>query len=283
MGVLLKDKTAIIGIEEGEKFHDKLIVFDWEGGFYNFSKLNYLYSTMTDLLVKSNLDSSLTDKFVTINHYLNCINKLHLDNFNLLEENLDDYYKMYDEFSLNVQNPVLHSENVFGYTQFDLEFVSEFEFGKIFSGEISQKCSKESSLYALSRNDYLQCIFPEDTLDKYKRRLYMFLKSTGKGFDFDMAYSFKNFIGKISNFSINYHERFTSISMDKSGFHTEHIVAINKLLTAYNHLLNSCSFLNNTLLHFDEINIDRRIESARLTVVRVPELIKHRLEANILF
>ena len=68
------------------------------------------------------------------------------------------------------------------------------------------------------------------------------------------------------------------ITMNEFGLHMEHVIAINQLLMAYNYLLNSLSFKENSLYIFDEYEVDRHIELAELIIARVPNIIKYNLD-----
>lgn len=276
-GVLNENKIGI-SRKEGVSLHKNIIILNEGAGFYRTEKVLKLYNTITDLLSDSNINEDILNKFIEINHCMNVINYLKVDNYSNFIEDIEDYYEAHEGLDSMWDNPIIDRKNVFQCNIFDIEMLNEQDFiQSIDSAEVSELNNK---IYGNESEYGLKVFIPKDTRNKYARNLYLFAQNNSNDLKRDIAYSFRNFTEQVSKLNFSYAKELSLLDMTNLGLNIEHVNAINTLLASYNYLINSKSFEDNQLLFFDEDYINKKISTAKLIVERIPYMISARLDSG---
>ena len=266
IGVLMEDKLGLVK-KSDKSLYKKILFFDEGPGFYKTEKVLKLYNTMTNFLKKAEINEDLLNKFIEINHCMNTINTLKLNSYEHLIPCIDKYQEMHENIEVLWEKPVLDDKNIFAYDIYDMKELEENEYIEIFNKIYNKELDIDNVIFCKEADNKLSCIVSNDIFNQNRRKLYMFIENFIDDLDKDIAYSFKYLIQQVSKIDISYDDDLSLLDMTRLGLNAEHIFALNNLMTAYNYLINSSSFRDN-----------KRISNAKLTVERVPLVIKSRLE-----
>lgn len=269
--------------KENKVLYNKILILDDMAGFYDVNKVLKLYNTMTNLLSKADIDKEILNKLVEINHYMNMIPTLKIEDYTGLEHNLDMYQKLHDEMFEKWDSHIIDNSNIFNYDIYDIESIDENEFDAIYenlNNEQVHDMEDKNRILGCADDEYYYTLLCDDIYKKHYHHMYMFIENRENNLEYDIANTFKYFISQVRKVELRYHREYLLIEMSVYGLHIDHIHAINQLLMAYNYLINSSSFNEGQLFEFDKYSIERYISTAKAIIERVPGLLKARLNTK---
>lgn len=277
-----KDQFFFFDLDNKESIHNCIVTLSKKPGFYNYNDIVKLYNTALHMISNSGFNKDIVNLFKEIAKGLNLIQLLKVDNkyTNFLEK-LDTYSDRHEEIiKLWDSDEDICIYDSYIYNNYSFTEMPSDEFHKIVSDESENPILVEHGIHTLYEDKELSGCISKDIHDKIKNQLYYIPKHKTGNLKKDIALSLSCILTQVSKFESRNSDKdnVMYLGMNIEGFHCEHIVAVNILLSVFNYLLNSTSIQNNELYMFDEIEVIKRIENAKLIINRIPLLIKSRLD-----
>ena len=242
--------------------------------------LNFGYTTSADIAIintlgyylkRKNMNENLKSAFIDIIYRINCLHKLNLKDNNLSDESdAQSIAELYKDFNFNIED-IKDFECKSILKKIESTPISKDEY---ISNNLA-KTTDDNITYKEITNDNITFYFNDNTCNKYKRHICIFSKAN----EDDIISELRDLLNQIGNISLNRSSFIKpfSFEMTKVGLHVEAVNSMNILIKILRYLMNSASYRENELFHFDEYKIKQQIEYASIIMDRAYDVINYQI------
>lgn len=275
------DKEFYLDLGNVEAIQNQMVVIEKGPGFMDYNQVVNLYNTSFYMMSENDFNEDIINLFKEIVIGLNVIRSLRVDNSYIgFDKNLDEYTSKHNDALIEWE--VYDDTSIYDrylYKVFSVSEVSKDKFKEI-SNEDFDDSLLETPIHISYDGEDIDGYVRDDIHKEIKGNLFYIPEVKTGDVNKDICLSFSEILNQVSNFEAQYSHKDNVIllGMTQAGFNFDHHVAINHLLRTFNYLLNSNSLKDNELYFFDKVEVENRIELAKIIISRIPNIIKSRIK-----
>ena len=263
---------------EGEGvLYPKILITEFKVNRYDYQSYLCVYESILYYIEKMNIDAALKDKFnqiVSMISQFESLTTININNF--LEKGRSSSFNVYKEFKLNKKDRIkpINRMNLFDCIICSDDLCVE-DLKKYDDGDYCVLLIREKKDYS-----EMNIFIPKKIFSEANNKIALVVDNKTNCMETDLSNNFLDLLTQLGDLEVNRIREPKNVFFEMSlykGLHIEFIFALNKLCKAFRYLYTSYSFKSGKYQTFDELEVDKLIESAVVVTDRAYGVMKYQL------